>query len=391
MTDRTGQNAIQALSVSGIRETSPAAGVSGAVKFHPGHYVHISLSVARWDATYQAKAFAILDSIGGDDEVKGVQIMLYPWYLEGTQGDYSAGFKIVQAILDKCASLTFPKRLILCVYDRTFGTATGSTPGNVYPAYWITNGYIKVAPAGSAWSGSLTSIPLLDTATVMDRLIAMSQAYGAKFDSHPLFEMWSPMGETTTGSAGLSVSGLITQYGRLMAATRVAWPTTLQRFMANFLGTYDQMAALLATARSIGGIAVGGPDPEAMNDGSAVPTPLPSNYPTNVKTITTALVFRGLNKVDANTAVAKYTDLRTLMPWCSEIQGSCGTILPAGYIAYERTTMHAWHIVHLYNDYLPSGVGAGDPHRWTAQRAAIHAVAGATNTGTPSEGNWTTA
>jgi len=391
MTDRTGQNAIQALSVSGQRETCPAGGVSTAVKFHAGHYVHPSLSVARWDATFQAKAFAILDSIGGDDEVKGVQIMLYPWYLEGAQGDFTGGFKIVQTILDKCASLTFPKRLILCNYDRTFGTATGNVPGNVYPSYWVSNGYIKVAPAGSAWSGSLTSIPLLDTAPVMDRFIALSQAYGAKFDSHPLFEMWSPMGETTTGSAGLSVSGLITQYKRLLTATRTAWPTTMQRFMANFLGTYDNMSDLLNHARTTGAVAVGGPDPEIMNDGSAVPTPLPSNYPTNVKTITTALVFRGLNKVDAVTTQVKYTDLRNRMPWCSEIQGSCGTMLPAGYIAYERTTMHAWHIVHLYNDYLPSGANSSDPHRWTAQRAAIHAVAGATNTGTPSEGSWTTA
>lgn len=390
MVDRTGQNAIQALSVSGLRETSPVAGVSGAVKFHPGHYVHPSLSVGRWDATYQAKAFSILDAIGTDDDVKGVQIMLYPYYLEGAQGDYSAGFKIVQAILDKCASLTRPKRLILCNYDRSFGTATGAVGSNFYPPYWVTNGYINAAPVGAKWAGSLNSIPKLDTATVMDRFIAMSQAYGAKFDSHPLFEMWSPMGETATGQAPLSTTGMITQFGRLLAATRLAWPHTMQRFMANFLGTYDQMAAMIATARATGGVAIGGPDPERMNTGAGVPTPLPSNYPTGVSTITAALAFRGLNKIDANTVQSKYPDLRTLVPWCSEIQGDAGTILPADYIAYERTTMHAWYIVHLYNDWLPSGSGASDPHRWNAQRAAIHAVAGATNTGVPSEGNWDT-
>jgi hypothetical protein len=389
----------------GINTDSPAipwnilAVSSGTgVKFHAGCYLWFSSytwNVANNPPPPQTPAagslFAFIDSIGADPNIAGIQFTPWMHYFEGnTQGDYTPGFAMVDAILAKLAACPTKKRLLIGVNDRTFSNPTGVVPNNVYPQYLVSQGLVVVAPAGSTWSGNLSSVLNFGDSRVWDALINLTNAFGARYDTHPLVEMFYPMGETAVApQAGVTGSGFITGINRLYPTTKPSWPHTMLRLEANYSPNNDQQFVTLFTAcRSAGGIAIGGPDPES-------PLPLTGGYPTGFRTIQANLVYRGLSIVNGQT-VASYTDLRGKMPWIGEYQLSSGSvgagaILPGDFWTYQTATMNGWHLVFPNNTFLPANTSSSDPHKTAAIITLIDSKSGATLAGVPSEGTWNTA
>jgi hypothetical protein len=354
---------------------------SGAIKFHPGSYVWVSATAYAKEQPY---VFSLLNSVANDSSVSGVQVVFRWSELEGaTAGDYSAGFALVDALLAKMASLPTPKRLMLLVAERTYGTADGNPPVGLLPQYIINmpNGAI-VAPKGSHWAGSLVSMARLDNPAVIDRLIALAQAYGNRYNSNPLMEMYAPMGESAvSGSAGLNSSVFIQQMQRLYAGAAQAWPNTALRWELNWVPASDAtMASVLEFAKTLPQSVIGGPDSEG-------PLPVPAGQFGPSSTTQSARVFQGLPS-GSGAAAQMFPDQRGQMPWIGEYEaaGNCcgsGGILPAAFAQFQINSLHASYLVYMQNTYLPSGTSSSDPHKWGAQLAYINSTQGATYPGVP--------
>jgi len=254
-------------------------------------------------------------SLKGASGVKGV-MLIQTWgslefaenvYTDGS-GSNAEGFAMIDQILSACkdAGLQF----MLGVEDRSFGAAhTFSSPssfGKLPPYFDSLNtatgapGYID-APSGTTWSGSLQMIAKLWDPAVMNRYIALTRAYGARYDSNPNFEMWATS-ETAigapTGDGGFNYDAYVKQLQAWMPAARAAFPTTALRISGNFLDTVQQFASLLSTALP-NAIGVGGPDVKMNLPGNPV-------FPG-----TSNLIFNGYEGG---------TDYRGALPWISEVQ-----------------------------------------------------------------------
>jgi hypothetical protein len=266
----------------------------------------------------------------------GIKIDLNWYDLEGVRGDYSRGFRIVDAYLRKLEPLG--KHLMVQVNERSFGEPT---PG-VVPSYVD----VVTRPAGESWRGNLAVAAKVWRPEVMDRLIALSHAFAARYDSHPLFEQFS-LGETALGVParhGFSTPAWQAQLGRWFAESKKAWATTLLRLNANFTsndaGMRDLITHCVTTTRP-GGVTVGGPEPELPLDITGF--------------ITANRVFRGHDGG---------TDLRGRVPWTGEVRTRF-TQTPEDIHAYFHDTMRANHIVWPH-----------DRRRWPGILTHINSVRG---------------
>jgi len=339
----TGQTwiSITEAQILGPQDTPPS---TLSWKWHPGHYVWPVASLSDTPAN-RASRFKFIDSIGLEPSIAGIQLITYWGDLEGdTPGDYSKGFEMIDAYLAKLGSLPIPKRLILEVQERLFATSAGDQKA-YYPAYLVDNGWVDVKQPDSILPGSLYSTAMAWKPQVMDRLIALTRAYAARYNSHPLVEMFS-LEETAlsspSGKGGFSIDGYGVQLKRWCDAGKAAWPSTQLRLVANFHGSNAQMRDLIEDCASGGGMSVGGPDPELpLSDLS--------------RTIRANQVFRGLDGG---------ADLRRVFPWVGEQQGlglgSRYTENPEEILKYQIGLMQASYMIWLQNTYL-----GGDAQRWS--------------------------
>jgi hypothetical protein len=308
--------------------------VGKAVKWHPGHYLWItgySFSPS-WLSTFKSE----VDSFCSNDKIQGVQLTIAWSSLEGAKDDYSNGFNYVDQILAKLKSCN--KRLMMGFKYSDFGPIYTTTPTSAWmlPSYLTSSSEYKgsspvygvaYSPPGVYWAGSLRMIARVWEPAVMDRLIAMKKAYGARYNKDPAVEMISA-GETAIGAppeTGFSYSAYIPQLKRAMSAYSAAWPNTLLRLPANFTGSSSQMQELFDHCRSLGNCGVGGPDPEL---------PLPEIS----RTVQANRLFRGLDGG---------TDMRGQIPWIGEQQDlgvlssvkmCCESI--SDVANYQKSTMH---------------------------------------------------
>lgn len=220
------------------------------IKWHPGHYMWLD----RNNSTPEIRAGHMkqIDAIA-DEPVRGVKLSLYWSHLESTPGDYSAGFKIIDEYLARLKARN--KYLILSIQDRQFG-GYGSDLTYFFPPY-----VVKDAKYGVTKMSNGITTRVWQPAT-SDRLIELSKALAARYDSHPNFEMYQ-VEETSVavpkGMDGFSVDAHGVQIRRLLDASRKAWTHTLVRLPANFFGSDAQMSGLLSYCRILG-VALGGPD-----------------------------------------------------------------------------------------------------------------------------------
>lgn len=290
-----------------------------AIKFDPGHYM--ATNAFAYLSDKDTKLSTIVSQINSDicpyPEVKGLQIHALWSVLEGAAaGDYSGGFAFVDTIRDALAACN--KKLMILAHDRLYG-GYGDGLSNVMPAYLLTSTYGAVESPGTcvsgvtsgyrkggvyaangsacAYSGSMTVMPALWEAPVMDRLIALSQAYGARYNSDSTVTMFAPMGElaggASTGSSSYSEAAFSTQIKRLYTATRAAWPNTALRHAMNYGGPISTQCSLLNSLVALD-VAIGGPDV------------LPGEEIT-------------ANRVFSN-RLSECQDYRGVVPWVSEVQ-----------------------------------------------------------------------
>ncbi len=202
--------------------------------------------------------------------------MIVPWsmleYTEGVytygSGDSAIGFALVDQLVAACAAAG--KQFMIGYSDRSFGgPQTYSSPNSfgTLPAYFDTlntatgaPGYID-APSGTTWDALMVIAKVWDPA-VTARAVALVQAYGARYDSNPHFEMFASSETavaTPNGVAGFSPGAYLTQLEAWMSAARAAFPTTQIRVSANYMGDIALMQQLTASMLA-NRITDGGPD-----------------------------------------------------------------------------------------------------------------------------------
>lgn len=209
-------------------------------------------------------------------------------------GDYSgnwaaagqAGFQLVHRFADYLRSVG----KIMHLNNFTYGGAVGAGgPGSVNPTVWPSSqepfylsdaAYGPNTPAtngiwGGMWMSSYPGASFTNVKSFMRfwvpavgaRLLALSSAYAAEFDSHAGFGMFSPISETTMDSrTSYSVAAdRVFSLGPngCFAKMRQQWPHTALRLWANFYDTYDTMSQFINEAVANKWL-IGGPD--TLND-----------------------------------------------------------------------------------------------------------------------------
>lgn len=304
---------VDAACVTTSKDTSST---KGAIKFNPGHYLYTD-KLLNSTSVISTIISQINSQVCPYPEVTGMQVHITWAVLEPTQGGYSSGFTVVDQLYNALAACG--KRLMLVVHERSWGSFSTNS---IVPAYLQTSTYGAVQSAGTCVSGTasgyrkggivvangsactfssgLSIYPVLWEATVMDRLIALSKAYGARYNSssYPYFEMFSPTeelaGSVPSDPFGFSTSSLITQMQRLYTATRDAWPNTALRMKANYGPTTAQQCTFFRDYLVPLGVAIGGPD---VHPGEEV----------------------WANRVFSN-RLNECQDFRGVVPWVSEVQ-----------------------------------------------------------------------
>lgn len=229
--------------------TPPVETPRVGMKFHPGHYM--TLDPIRTSPEVRARHFKEIDAIA-NEPVMGVKLWLFWGAMETKEGDYSAGFAILDEYLKKLSGSN--KYLILSVQERVFGKYDPAQESQIFPTY-ITAKY------GKTVGRNVTTLRVWQPA-VMDRYIALVRALAARYEKHPNFEMLQAEETSlavTNGLDGFSLTAYGAQLQRLLTEARKVFPTTQIRLSTNFYGSDSQMLELLRFCDLLD-IAVGGPD-----------------------------------------------------------------------------------------------------------------------------------
>jgi len=292
--------------VDGNCAASGTTSSTKAMKWHPGSYAWYSPGSTdgvpgyRFDVPqYRDSILSFLDSIKNEPSVKGILVAGYPRSFEGdTAGDFSAGFAATDAILARAQQ--YGKYVMFRYETGLFGNYASIY--HIYPRYIVDGGQYGYSKLVSLTNGAYkgTTMRMWQQAT-MDRAIAVSAAYGARYNNHPNFEMITMVGETSIsvqdGVDGFSTSNYLSQIVRAIPAFRSHWPNTGIRIGANDMGPDSNLTALYA-AGAKAGIGFGGPDvwPGDVTQADRIFAGLDSNY----------------NRT--------YTDYRNTIPWAVEAQ-----------------------------------------------------------------------
>jgi hypothetical protein len=325
-----------------------SAGDARVIKWHPGVYVNPGNQ--KCDAAATADNLSTIEQIGDNPNVQGIHIQ-WKWNcLEGaTPGDYSAGFARIDAYLDRLAA--HGKRLILGIWPMDYGNCDdNNSSGGVY-SHPSAPEYVKAHGGGADGWISYCAPNRLYTAQmwnpqVMDRLIALSRAYAARYDSNPLVEMFSLHDESVglLGNAadGFTWAAAVTQWRRYTAASVAAWSHTQVMSPINF---YDSDATIRAEY--------------STNYGPGLIFGTCDTLLDSVRKVPGTLVFRGLNSQGAPQAGAR--DYRAVYKnWFTKIVGGQSLYqsqTPEQTWDYAYNTMHStyivWYRIH-YNSGWPT-------------------------------------
>lgn len=217
---------------------SPPAGPH-QVKWNPGHYM--SSDAVLMAGKTMSYVQGEMDDLNNQDAILGYRVYISWGALEPTMGKYD--FSVLDAILARLkTAYNKPKRLV--IYLWLYGGSLGQNDGSVLPMY-IQQGqnYGPSPVAGSyGWWGQNAKgqsagrfAPALHRPAVMDRLIALVQALGARYDNEPYleainFEEDAAITQSASGYANpdpnYSDAAWLAQLERLLAATTAAFPHT---------------------------------------------------------------------------------------------------------------------------------------------------------------------
>ena len=225
-------------------------------KWHPGHYMQILRADYHTD---QSRRFSYYDSIASNPDIEGVSVFFRWSQLETEPGNYSAGISLIRSEVTKLQNLAVPKRLIINMLDRPYGSSCSDYLIPYYPIYIIENAstHLYEAGGGCIWKRW--------NANTMDRYIALMTALGTELDDEPMIEMVSVFHETALNWGGegtapdFSEQKLAIEMQRLAEAMRIAWPSTVVRFPTNWGLNGTRLADFIGYLASIG-LGAGNPD-----------------------------------------------------------------------------------------------------------------------------------
>lgn len=259
--DGSGNEALAFPGITGTPGTPPSG---TAKKWRTGHYLWIGNQ--KGSAQNIASNIATMQDTCNNPNIKGYLFGLYWGDMESTQGNYNAGFAIVDQY-KAAAAACGNKKIMIRFYERIFGSLA---PSNLHNGYYFPT-YISETGGDNGGSGiyslggtnTLHTIARVWEQRVMDRIIALYQAYGARYDTDRNFEMIT-MEETGINSlatnGGYTDAAYLVQLQRWMPAAVAAWPHTTVRFQINyFISAYAQVQTLVQTANTLQ-MAIGGPD-----------------------------------------------------------------------------------------------------------------------------------
>lgn len=289
---------------STVQATTTAVNAGNGFKWHPG--VYIGMATNKCDSNSIAEFNGVIDSIANDTLIKGVQIKLSWSCLEGaTAGDYSAGFAIVDALISRLANLAVPKRLMLQVLPYAYGTCSQGQDGNP-PATGsiLIPSYIRNTSGWVDWCYSNRRyVVAIWNSAVADRMIALSAAYAARYDTNARVEMFRFHEETAalsgTSATNYSLSSAETQWKRIIAAQAAQWTHTQVRNPINYFSS-DSVNRTFYDTSVRPGMTFGGPD----------------SPPFSTRNISGNRQYIG----QTTAGVATWTDLKDSSPWVAEIQ-----------------------------------------------------------------------
>jgi lysophospholipase L1-like esterase len=313
---------------------------------------------------------AWFQNYASNSNIKGFYIQMYLSQFEtGTTPVYSytsqsggvnyGGFAMVDYYLGLCEQ--YGKRLALEFETVGFGS-------NPLPAYWQAQNWFFINDTAYRTNTGI--------AACNNRLIALVQAYGARYNSHPRLEVVG-FEETTVnlGTAGVSESTWINNYKALLSASVAAFPNTLVRNNENGQTSHATTKTIYEHVETlnnagVGCVICGGPD---FENGLFPPnTPYSPGSPKGWKQL-----WRGQTTSQGVT----WKDVRGVHPFWGECQdrrynSAYPSQLPvdsaADVCTYQIDFMRASHVT--FNNYA----------KWTETLAAINARSGLTVTTPPS-------
>ena len=237
-------------------------------KWHPGHYI--------WTGAVASSSSDVSDAaiheIAAMPNIQGMKHSVYWRTLEPSRGVYDF------SRIDHYLSLLKPagKRLIIEFQDRTFGGGVGASvalPGYLAKEPGAGGGWFTKVDSGGASHGVVSKFWL---PAVMDRYIALWQAFAERYDSEPALEAVT----NDESSPGFQPGVMPADWSRPATAAQLnrltdAWAQMFQRTVAmqkinNLVG---EMSGLVDHCYERG-IALGGPDvlppPHSDTSGSRI-------------------------------------------------------------------------------------------------------------------------
>jgi hypothetical protein len=265
---------------------------------------------------------ATISELGKESTIKGVQIRIWWHELEPRKGVYN--FSSIDAYLSKLKAQPTTKRLVVRIMERRFGTSSKS---GIIPSYMLTSAY-----NGGVVRTSTGYAARLWEPAVMDRLIALYRAIGARYDGNAYFEGVSTE-ETTLGLRSPAPSGytsakLQTQYTRLATAARKAMPHTNVFFYTNFIGSQSSMEKLIQSFM---------PLPVGVGDSNVIP-----GEPTLGQR-----VWTGVTGGDYRGRLAIGTSVEA-----GELGGNHGDFTPKQLNDYAYNTLKSNYMFWVYNTWM---------------------------------------
>lgn len=252
--------------------TQPPAGTQ-LIRSHPGVYVLLDTPIresnkaAAW-SQHQSRMTAQANLLGS--ALDGWKILPMWAALEGNgvglandesatdPNRFSSGIAMIQQYVNHAKSLG--KRIMISFQTTWFGGVNPSDLSDHFPSYIWKNpsGLYGVRDLANGQSGKTAKI---DQTATADKIIEMIQAYGAAFKNEDAVEAIQ-IEETSVSNNDptFTQAGLVTQYTRIYAAARAAWPNTILRLCLNYCGSNDMTAGFIAGAGMDSRLAIAGPD-----------------------------------------------------------------------------------------------------------------------------------
>ena len=216
------------------------------IKWNPGHYMLVFRGESM-STVLQSR----VPEICREPALKGLQYRVQWHDLEPARGQYD--FRAIDDLYEALAACD--KRLVLQIMAVEFGT---TSTAEIVPEYILKESQFNggVAKTNSGYMARLWEAP------VMDRLLQLSAALAARYDTKPFFEA-IVLAETATSGveSGYSPEAWIGQLKRSIPVMVSQWPSTNVIVFNNYLqGSSDQQFVdfvnFLRTSRAV----LGGPD-----------------------------------------------------------------------------------------------------------------------------------